>query len=197
MVPINENNWLIDSGASRHMTGIINHLTHFIEKETHLHVVLGDDARYSVRGVGTSTFQLDLDMQLKLEEVLYVPGMKKNLVSISALEDKCYKITFLEGRVLAWHKDSHISSSKEINVRYNNLYKLTIKPVQALLHDTINLSELWHRRLAHIHYRSLPALRKMLTGLSEIQIQHEGICKGCALGKNVKGSFSSSDNGSK
>jgi hypothetical protein len=197
MVPLNENTWLIDSGASRHMTGFRNHLTHFIEKETHLHVVLGGDARYNVRGVGISTFQLDSDMQLKLEEVLYVPGMKRNLVSISALEDKGYKITFSKGRVLAWHKDSHMSSSKVIDVRDNNLYKLTIKPVQALLHDTINLSELWHRRFAHIHYRAIPALKKMVTCLPEIQIQHEGICKGCALGKNIKGSFSNSDNRSK
>jgi hypothetical protein len=59
MVPINENTWLIDSGASRHMIRITNHLTHFVEKETHLHVVLGDDVGYNVRGVGTSTFQLD------------------------------------------------------------------------------------------------------------------------------------------
>jgi hypothetical protein len=123
MVPINDNTWLIDSGASRHMTGLRNHLTHFVEKETHLHVVLGDDARYNVRGVGTSTFQLDSNIKLKLEEVLYVPGMKRKLVSISALEDKGYKITFSEGRVLAWHKDSHISSSKVIGVRENSLYK--------------------------------------------------------------------------
>jgi hypothetical protein len=59
MVPINDNTWLIDSGASRHMIDIRNHLSNFFEKETHLHVVLGDDARYNVRGVGTSTFQLD------------------------------------------------------------------------------------------------------------------------------------------
>jgi hypothetical protein len=55
-------------------------------------------------------------MQLKLGEVLYVPGMKRNLVSISSLEDKGYKITFLEGRVLEWHKDSHIISSKVIGI---------------------------------------------------------------------------------
>jgi hypothetical protein len=67
MVPINEKTWIIDSGASMHMTDLRNHLTHFIEKETHLHVVLGDDARYNVRGVGTSTFQLDSNMELKLE----------------------------------------------------------------------------------------------------------------------------------
>ena len=66
MVPTNDNTWLIDSGASRHMVGLRDHLTIFVEKETHLHVVLGDDAKYNVRGVGTSIFQLDSDMQLKL-----------------------------------------------------------------------------------------------------------------------------------
>jgi hypothetical protein len=116
MVPTSDNTWLIDSGASRHMTGLRNHLTHFVEKETHLHVVLGDDVRHNVRGVGTSTFQLESDMQLKLEEVLYVPRMKRNLVSISTLEDKGYKITFSEGRVLAWHTDTHINYAKVIGI---------------------------------------------------------------------------------
>jgi hypothetical protein len=84
-----------------------------------------------------------------------------------------------------------------IGVRENNLYRLTVQPVQALLHDTIILSELWHRRLAHIHYRALPTLGKMVTSLPEIHVQHDGVCKGCALGKNVKGSFLRSDNRSK
>jgi hypothetical protein len=168
MVPTNDNTWLIDRGDSRHMTGFRDHLTNFVEKETNLHVVLGDNARYNVKGVGTSTFQLDFDMQLQLSEVLYVHGMKRNLVSISTLEDKGFKVTFSEGRVLAWHKDSHINFAKVIGVRERSLYRLTIRSVQALLDDTINLSELWHRRLDHIHYRALLALGKMVTGLPEI-----------------------------
>jgi hypothetical protein len=59
------------------------------------------------------------------------------------------------------------------------------------------LSELWHKRIDHIHYRALPYLGKMVIGLPEIQVQHNGVCRGCALGKNVKGSFLSSDNRSK
>jgi hypothetical protein len=123
--------------------------------------------------------------------------MKRNLFSISSLEDRGYKVTFLEGRILAWKKDSHINSAKVIGFRENNLYRLTIKLVQDLLHDTIILSELLHKRLAHINYRSLPTLWKMVRGLPEIQIQHKGVCKGFSLGKNVKGSFSRSDNRSK
>jgi hypothetical protein len=84
-----------------------------------------------------------------------------------------------------------------IGVRENNFYRLTVRPVQALLHDTISSSELWHMRLAHIHYRALPALGKMVTGLLEIHVQHDGVCRGCALGKNVKRSVLSSDSRSK
>jgi hypothetical protein len=197
MVPTNDDTLLIDSGASMHLTIFRDHLTNLVEKETNLHVVLGDDARYNVKGVGTSTFQLDSNMHLQLSEVLYVPVMKRNLVSIFSLEDKGYKVTFSEGNVLAWHKDSHINSARVIGVREIKLYRLIIRPVQALLHDTIRLSELWHMRLAHIHYRALPALGKMVTSFPEILIQHKGVCRGCALGNNVKGSFLSSENRSK
>jgi hypothetical protein len=196
-VPTNSDIWLIDSGASRHMTGYSEHLTDLVEKESCLHVVLGDNARYIVEGVGSSSFQLDSDIPLQLSEVLYVPRMKRNLVYVSALEDKGYKVIFSKGKVLAWHKNSRIDYARVIGDRENSLYKLIVLPIQALLHDTIILSELWHRRLAHLHYRALSALGKMVTSLPKIHIDHDGICRGCALGKNVKGSFPSSDSISK
>jgi transposase InsO family protein len=37
----------------------------------------------------------------------------------------------------------------------------------------------------------------MVSGLPDMQVQRDGVCKGCALGKNAKGSFSSNDNRSK
>jgi transposase InsO family protein len=52
-------------------------------------------------------------------------------------------------------------------------------------------------RLAHLHYRSLPTLGKMVTGLPKIHVEHDGICRGCTLGNNSKGSFLSNDNRSK
>jgi hypothetical protein len=52
-------------------------------------------------------------------------------------------------------------------------------------------------RLAHLHYRALTALGKMVTCLPKIHVKHDDICKGCDLGKNDKGSFSNNDNRSK
>ena len=37
----------------------------------------------------------------------------------------------------------------------------------------------------------------MVTGMPEVSVKHEGICKGCALGKNTKKSFSKSKNRAK
>jgi hypothetical protein len=48
-----------------------------------------------------------------------------------------------------------------------------------------------------LHYRALPALGKTVTSLPEPRIEHDDICRDCALGTNAKESFSSSDSRSK
>eukprot|EP00253_Pinus_taeda_P002588 PITA_02588 len=48
-------NWLIDSGALRHFTGYKEALSNLIEKETNLEIVLGDTAKYPVKGIGNVT----------------------------------------------------------------------------------------------------------------------------------------------
>jgi hypothetical protein len=67
----------------------------------------------------------------------------------------------------------------------------------AMVHDIVNPSELWHRRFAHIHYKALLVVSKMVTGLLEIQVEPDGVCKGYAQGKNMKHSFSNSDSRAK
>ena len=61
------------------------------------------------------------------------------------------------------------------------------------MHDSIGLSESWHMRLAHFHYRDLPASGKMVMSIPKIRIDHDGIHRGCSLGTNAKGSFLSSE----
>ena len=122
--------------------------------------------------------------------MLYVPGIKRNLVSISSLEDKGYRVTFADGKVLAWHKYYSMNTKKVIGIREEILYRLTTLPAQALAYDSTSINELLHRRLTHLNYQALPALRNMVTGLLMLHVDHDGICRGCELGKNTKGSFS-------
>jgi hypothetical protein len=78
-----------------------------------------------------------------------------------------------------------------------SLYRLQGKPVQALVHDSDNLCELWHRRMGHLHYKALPILREIVTGLPYFSVEQQGVCRGCALGKNAKASFPSNESRSK
>ena len=150
-----------------------------------------------MKGFGSTSLQLESNDLLHLNDVLYVPGMKRNLVSISTLEDKGYRVTFADGNVLAWQKNSNMNTTKVIGVSEKTLYRLSTLLVHALVHDSTNINELWHIRLAHLNYQALPALRNMVTGLPMLHVEHDGICRGCALGKNTKGSFPKSETISK
>ena len=68
---------------------------------------------------------------------------------------------------------------------------------QALVHDTVEPNELWHRMLAHVHYRALPFASKAVESIPEIQGKHDGVYKGCAKGKNTKKTFPSSESKAK
>ena len=51
-----------------------------------------------------------------MSDVLFVPRLKKKLLSISTFEDKGYRVAFIDGRVLVWPKDSSIDSVIVISV---------------------------------------------------------------------------------
>ena len=96
-----------------------------------------------------------------MKEVLHVPGMTSNLVAVLGLEDEGNDVLFSRGRV---YIQKHGSNERiEIGVRDGGLYRLIAKLLKALVHDTISPIELWHRRLAHLHYRAPPTLRKVST----------------------------------
>ena len=84
-----------------------------------------------------------------------------------------------------------------IGVRYDVLYKLIGRSTHDLVHDDTHLSEIWHRIFSHLHCRAFPFLRKRVIGFLELQIEHDGVCKGCALGKLANRSFPNSERKSK
>ena len=109
-----------------------------------------------------------------MRDVLLVPRIKSNMVVVSTLEDEGYDVIFSRGRVFIQKYGS--SERIEIGIHDGGLYRLTARLLKALLHDTVSSMELWHRRLAHLHYRALPSLRNVVTGLPEFEVQHDGVC---------------------
>jgi hypothetical protein len=99
-----EDTWLIENGASKNMIVQRDILSYLTEKKFPQKVTLGDDYQYPIKGVGESNYKLYLGTPMKMKDVLYVPGLTTNLLSISALEKKGFKVAFIYGEVLMWPK---------------------------------------------------------------------------------------------
>jgi hypothetical protein len=133
---------------------------------------------------------------ISFTNVLYVPGMKKNLISVSTLQDRGLEVTFRGSEVLIHPRGSSLASGQVIGVREGTLFRLLFQPLHALAVSSDNnrqLCELWYRRMAHLHHGALGGLREVVTEVPQINIEHQYVCRGCALGKFDKASFPNSD----
>ena len=97
-----------------------------------------------------------------MTNVKYVPGLKKNLVSVAMLEDKGYDVVFSKGKVFLRYIGT--GQTKRIGIRVKNLYKLEVDDCAALsskaeLVQSQDISELWHRRLGHSHHGALKIMQ--------------------------------------
>ena len=59
-----------------------------------MHIEMGDDGRYSATNIGIFTFQRESGSPLRLKDVMFVLGLKKNLVFVVVLEDSGYDVIF-------------------------------------------------------------------------------------------------------
>jgi hypothetical protein len=110
------------------MTTVHEHLTDLTQCG-YVEVVLGDDQEVKVAGCGTVSFRRESLHPMTLTEVLYVPVLKKNLVSVSTIEEKGYEVLFRDGQVLLFPRGSSITSAKVIGTRHERLYKFLFQPV--------------------------------------------------------------------
>ena len=83
----------MESGALHHMKEALE-LFNSLTEDSRIHVELGDDAKYVVKGEGIFLFHLELGGSFDAHDILYIQGLKKNLLSVSTMEDMGFSITF-------------------------------------------------------------------------------------------------------
>ena len=63
------NDWIIDIGASKHMTGFKESSVKLSEHESPHKVKIGDDYQYAIKGSGESSYKLDSGKFMKIQDV--------------------------------------------------------------------------------------------------------------------------------
>ena len=79
-----------------------------MENRSSQKVELGDKINYAIKGIMSTYSELELNENIHLNNILYVPSLKKNLISLSCLEYEGDRVEFVDGKVLAWPKGSSI-----------------------------------------------------------------------------------------
>jgi len=151
------------------------------------HVTFGDNNKGRILGRGFIGYK----SILLIHDVLYVEGLKHNLLSISQLCDKGYQVIFKKNSC-----DICLPNSKEVMLigkRINNVYLLDISSPCSIGNLLSKHDEywLWHRRIAHIHMNHLNKLisKYLEIGLPKLKFEKDHICEACQKGKQVKNSF--------
>ncbi|KAH9672469.1 hypothetical protein KPL70_017737 [Citrus sinensis] len=94
--------WILDTGATYHLCPIKEWFTDFRNLESGA-VVMGNNQPCHTMGIGTIRLKMFDGMVRELKEVRFVPALKKNLISVGALEAKGYKVTIEDGTMKFTH----------------------------------------------------------------------------------------------
>ena len=94
-ISMSDDMWVLDTGASNHMTGSRSMLTP-IDSNVQGTVRLGDGSRVIIQGMGSVVMQDQSRGHKVLTDVYYIPEMKCNIVSLGKLEEKSFKY---EGKI--------------------------------------------------------------------------------------------------
>eukprot|EP00253_Pinus_taeda_P012841 PITA_12841 len=132
------------------------------EKDLGVHIEMGDDGRYSATGIGTISFERESGKPFVLKEVMHVPGLKKNIISVVMLEDKGYDVVFSEGKAFLRSKTTR--ETRKIGVQVKNLYQVHVDGCAAMACKVEGVvsrddGKLSHRRLGHLHHGALKILQ--------------------------------------
>ncbi|KAB2605750.1 hypothetical protein D8674_005467 [Pyrus ussuriensis x Pyrus communis] len=168
-VPVDS--WWFDTGCSVHIT---NSLKGFQKQkeigDTLYNVYVGEGTRVTVHSIGIVNLKLTSGFVLKLKDVLYVPKMRRNLISASKIvkdgfaflaDDKCLKIfkkNYLDS-ILGTALLLDNLWSLECSIESNNHSILNVGFERTLGTDTSYI--LWHKRLGHISKERIMKLSKV------------------------------------
>ncbi|GJS29746.1 putative ribonuclease H-like domain-containing protein [Tanacetum coccineum] len=163
---------IFDSGCSRHMIGNKSFLTYYQEVDGGFVAFAG-----SPKG-----------------------GLKFNLFSVSQICDKKNSVLFTKTECLVLSPDFKLLYKSQVLLkvpRHNNIYSFDLKNVvpsgglTCLFEKaTIDESNLWHRRLGHINFKTMNKLVRgnLVRGLPSKLFENDHTCVACQKGKQHKAS---------
>nr|GFD21925.1 zinc finger, CCHC-type [Tanacetum cinerariifolium] len=170
-IKVDEIAWWIDSGATTHVCKDRCWFKTYEPVKDEYVLYMGDDHFALVHGKGSVVLEFSSGKTITLFNVLYVPKLRKNLVS-GPLLNKC-------GYKHVYESDKYILSKSGVFVGFgyynNGMFMLNLNKVPDdsnsvyMSSSTVVNSLLWHARLGHVHYKRMLGMSKddLITAIDE------------------------------
>ncbi|GJY92006.1 retrovirus-related pol polyprotein from transposon TNT 1-94 [Tanacetum coccineum] len=182
--------WIIDSGASHHMTGMIEELFN-LKEIVQCSVELPDGNIVVAKKKGDVRF----DNGFILKIVLYVPGLTCNLLSVLQLLDEGNCIIQFASNICVIHDLTSRTVIGAGERRDGGLFYFREVPTPRLFKMTTTTSipfDLWHKRLGHPSLEVLKFIPQVNINKRDRELSQN--CDVCHRAKQCREKFPSSDN---
>jgi transposase InsO family protein len=185
--------WIIDSGASHHMTFDSQQFLKYISSSGTPYITVADGSHTPIAGCG------DIELQsFKLKDVLHVPGLSNNLLSVRKItkDNHCAVIFYNSYCVF---QDLATGKTIEVAKEHGGLYYLSDTRIgQKVLSTALQsqsksspAAQIWlqHKRLGHPPF---PLMKRMFPSLFSNQSVESFKCDICQFFKHTRTTFPSS-----
>ncbi|GKC30626.1 retrotransposon protein, putative, ty1-copia subclass [Tanacetum coccineum] len=151
---------IMDSGCSYHMTPGLDILFDFLKCDGGS-VLLGDKRECKIRGIGKVRVQLRDGSSFVLNNVRYIPELKRNLISLETLEKEGYTVKMQSGKVKVINGSRVVLfGTRRDNCVYSLDGHVVAGELNASFEEKDSLTHVWHKRLGHIGEAGLHVLEK-------------------------------------
>lgn len=175
-----DSGWWFDSGATSHMTNDKSLLINF--REANGKVAVANSAAIDIKGVGTATLHPVGYNSITVENVLYIPELSTNLLSVSKIAERGYTVCFRQSGCQVINKFDYVCADA---VAVGSLFKLVEKSVNQ--GQSCNISSVvWHKRMGHLSPKNLDRLKNMTKGIEYVPSKSHTECEICPLGKATR-----------
>ena len=195
--------WILDTGATRHITPHKQLLTDLRPAPHTVIVTFGNGSIGEATLIGDAYLQPNPGSLIKLTDVLYIPGAADNLLSVSQATKRGFSFSFNDTDCQI-SKDNQMIATGHADTT-SSIYHLAsrcLEPGSAAHAMTtayaarVDTPQLWHRRLGHLGYDNLAKLTNMSTGINltsaDIKTTSADSCDACILGKQHRLPFNAS-----
>lgn len=191
--------WVLDSGASNHMACDSTFMINTYELEEPINVKVGGGSQLKAITAGDVVLRDDNNNRILLKEVLHVPGLGANLISVSKINEKGAKVIFGSPDRATITREGVTLLRAYGN---NGIFKVrTGMPAEyaiGLISSSSKASaEVWHRRFGHLGYSNMARLPGMVKGINiaaaDFRAAADDNCSSCIIGKQKRLPFPDSE----